>query len=128
MKQVGLEKRVDGKEFVTKLDDCRTLDEVIALLRDTMSEETIRDRLDRMSDNDLVIALKAQAARVNVGFRYKTTHEELLIMAADKYQKMTGGEEGEKTKNFKKSLKKALNPFQRTITQAQLLVQERQRA
>ncbi len=123
MKQVGLEKRVDGKEFVTKLDDCHTLGEVIALLRDTMSEETIRDRLDRMSDHDLVIALRAQTARVNIDHHYKTTHEDMLILAADKYQKMTEGEKGEKTKNFKTSLRKALNPFQRAV--AMQLVQER---
>lgn len=84
------EKKVDGKAFVADLEACRTSKDVFDLLAKTMDKETLADRTKKASDNDLIIALHAQRAGVNTQLGCRTSHEDCVVMAADKYHTVTG--------------------------------------
>lgn len=102
-------KGIDGKAFIEKLDACITeKDEkgIFNLLHETMSDDILKDRVKHMSDNDLVIALKSQAARFNTLGGCRTSHEDCVIMAAGAFQTVHEGNKNEKVKCFKISLAK----------------------
>lgn len=83
-------KGVNGKAFVSALDECQTAEDVFVLLNKAMDRETLKDRAGHVNDNDLINALHAQKARCNIELGYRTSHEDCVTMAAQRYQQMTG--------------------------------------
>lgn len=86
----GKEKKIDGKAFVADLDACYTSKDIFDLLSKTMDKETLTDRTKKASDNDLIIALHAQKAGVNTQLGCRTSHEDCVLMAAERYHTVTG--------------------------------------
>ena len=53
-----------------------------------MDKDTLKNRLQNVRDNDLVVALNAQVAKFNAGQGLRTSHQDCVNMAADKYQQI----------------------------------------
>lgn len=122
-------KEIKGKEFVAALDECHTTKDVFELLDKTMDKDTLKNRLQNVRDHDLVVTLNAQVARFNVGQGLRTSHQDCVNMAADKYlqinknrhipyfkaqlnQYITNKERGiEKAKEQDKEAKELINPI-----------------
>ncbi len=77
--------KINGEEFVVALDKCRSTKDIFELLDKTMDRDTIKDRLKNVRDYDLVVNLNAQVARFNVKANKRTSHQDCVNMAADKY-------------------------------------------
>ncbi|MBO5038549.1 MAG: hypothetical protein J6C85_03725 [Alphaproteobacteria bacterium] len=82
-------KGVNGKAFVSALDECQTAEEVFNLLGKTMDKATLKDRVGHVSDNDLINVLHAQKARCNIDLGCRTSHEDCANLAAHRYQQIT---------------------------------------
>ena len=99
-------KGIDGKSFLTRLEQCHTSKDIFELLHNTMDNNTLKERLENLSDNDLVVALNKQRAIVNIQHnpQYYTTHQDAVILAAAKYMEITKGN----VKDFKIEAKKEI--------------------
>lgn len=84
-----VKKELNGKEFVVKLEGCQTPRAIFGLLSETMDKEILKNRLQNVRDNDLVVALNAQVARFNASQGLRTSHQDCVNMAADKYQQIS---------------------------------------
>lgn len=82
-------KTLNGKEFVASLEECRSSKDIFALLDKTMEVDVLKERLANIRDNDLVIALNAQVAKFNAGQGLRTSHQDCVNMAADRFQQVT---------------------------------------
>ena len=98
-----VKKELNGKEFVAKLEGCQTPRAIFGLLSETMDKEVLKNRLQNVRDNDLVVALTAQVARFNAGQGLRTSHQDCVNMAADKYQQIS--------KKGVKSFKEEMNKY-----------------
>ena len=107
-KQPEVKDVINGKAFVAELDKCKTSEEIYKLLTGMMDSKKLADRVGLLEknchDQDLIVALESNRARMNAEFGFRTSHEALVIMAADKYIKITEGKTGHKVKDFKKGL------------------------
>ena len=83
-----VKKELNGKEFVATLEGCRSSKDIFELLDKTMDKDTLKNRLQNVRDNDLVVALNAQVAKFNAGQGLRTSHQDCDNMAADKYQQI----------------------------------------
>ena len=84
-----VKKELNGKDFVAKLEGCKTPKAIFGLLSETMDKEVLKNRLQNVRDNDLVVALNAQVARSNASQGLRTSHQDCVNMAADKYQQIS---------------------------------------
>lgn len=84
-----VKKELNGKDFVAKLEGCKTPKAIFGLLSETMDKEVLKNRLQNVRDNDLVVALNAQVARFNASQGLRTSHQDCVNMAADKYQQIS---------------------------------------
>lgn len=84
-----VKKELNGKDFVAKLEGCNTPKAIFGLLSETMDKEVLKNRLQNVRDNDLVVALNAQVARFNASQGLRTSHQDCVNMAADKYQQIS---------------------------------------
>ncbi len=84
-----VKKNVNGKEYVVSLESCQSPKEIFELLDKTMDKETLKNRLQNVRDNDLVVTLNAQVAKFNAGQGLRTSHQDCVNMAADQYQQLT---------------------------------------
>lgn len=84
-----VKKELNGKDFVAKLEGCKTPKAIFCLLSETMDKEVLKNRLQNVRDNDLVVALNAQVARFNASQGLRTSHQDCVNMAADKYQQIS---------------------------------------
>lgn len=82
-------KNINGKGFIAALDMCSSDKEIFELLNKYMDNGTLRERLKNVRDNDLVNTFYAQAARVNADHGLRTSHQDCVTMAADKYRQIT---------------------------------------
>ena len=109
-------KGVNGKAYVVALDECQTAEDVFVLLHKTMDREVLKDRTSHVNDNDLITTLHAQRARCNINLGYRTSHEDCVNMAAQRYQQITGKggkffkAELNKYMTKEKTVDKSLNP------------------
>ena len=69
-----VKKELNGKEFVASLEGCRSSQDIFELLDKTMDKDTLKNRLQNVRDNDLVVALNAQVAKFNAGQGLRTSH------------------------------------------------------
>lgn len=84
-----VKKELNGKEFIAKLEGCQTPKAIFGLLSETMDKDVLKNRLLNVRDNDLVVALNAQVARFNASQGLRTSHQDCVNMAADKYQQVS---------------------------------------
>ena len=84
-----IKKELNGKEFIAKLEGCQTPKAIFGLLSETMDKEVLKNRLQNVRDNDLVVALNAQVARFNASQGLRTSHQDCVNIAADKYQQIS---------------------------------------
>ena len=68
-----VKKELNGKDFVAKLEGCKTPKAIFGLLSETMDKEVLKNRLQNVRDNDLVVALNAQVARFNASQGLRTS-------------------------------------------------------
>lgn len=101
-------KGVNGKAFVSALDECKTAEDVFILLNKAMDKETLKDRVSHVNDNELINALHAQKARCNIELGYRTSHEDCANLAVQRYQKITN----KGVKAFKAELNKYMTKEQ----------------
>lgn len=99
-------KGIDGKSLLTSLEQCHTSREIFEVLHNTMDNDTLKERLGNLSDNDLVVALNKQRTIVNIrnNPQYYTTHQDAVTLAAAKYIEVTKGS----VKDFKTEAKKEI--------------------
>ncbi len=101
---------VSSKDFIDALDKCQTPEEIYSLLADNMDSKTLADRVSLLQknchNNDLIVALESNKARCNSNLGFRTSHEAKVIMAADRFQKITQGKAGHKVEEFEKGLAK----------------------
>lgn len=83
-------KGIDGKAFVKALDACKDKSEVFELLSKNMDNETLRDRIKYVKDNDLINNLEDKKARVNIEHGFRVSHADLAVLAAKRYTALTG--------------------------------------
>ena len=84
-----VKKELNGKEFIAKLEGCQNPKAIFGLLTETMDKDVLKNRLLNVRDNDLVVALNAQVARFNASQGLRTSHQDCVNMAADKYQQVS---------------------------------------
>lgn len=78
--------KINGKEFALALDNCEKIQDVQNLLAKTMDDKTLLDRTNNLSDNDLVVSLKASRADFYARKGGLTRHQECVEMAAAKWR------------------------------------------
>ena len=117
---------VTGKSFIDALDKCQTPEEIYSLLVNDMDGKTLADRVSLLQKNchnhDLIVALESNKARVNSNLGFKTSHEAKVIMAADRFQKITPGNAGHKVEEFEKGLAKYIASRTQEKTDAEKMV------
>lgn len=77
-------KPINGKDFIARLDACKDTKEILALLDKVMGAEAMSDRATYLPDSDLVLNLRASAARFNAARGMRTSREDAVIMAAER--------------------------------------------
>lgn len=110
--------KINGKEFVAALDGCLVTKDIFDLLDKTMDKSTLKNRLLNVRDNDLVVALNAQVARFNAGQGLRTSHQDCVNMAADKYQQIN---KNKGVKYFKAELNKYITGKEQEKTAKELI-------
>ncbi len=88
--------KINGKEFAAKLDSCENLQDVQSVLAKTMDDKTLLDRTNNLSDNDLVVSLKASRADFYARKGGLTRHQECVEMAANKWRDLKMNQDREK--------------------------------
>lgn len=119
-----VKKELNGKKFVSDLDECRSSQEIFELLDKTMDKETLKNRLHNVKDNDLVVALNAQVAKFNAGQGLRTSHQDCVNMAADRYQQINN----KGVKFFKTEMNKLITADEKKKTSQTIPLVAMQRA
>ena len=118
-------KGIDGKLLLTSLEQCHTSRDIFEVLHNTMDNNTLKERLENLSDNDLVVALNRQRTIVNIQHnpQYYTTHQDAVTLAAAKYTETTK----RSVKDFKIEAKKDIAQKEATNIASQVYMQRIQR-
>ena len=82
-------KEIDGAAFAKELSDCKNAKEIFSLLGKTMKTDVLRNRMQNVSNMDAVVKMNAAIAKVNIQHNRRTSHQDCLEMAADKYHRIT---------------------------------------
>lgn len=89
--QENLTGKKKGKEFVEKLEGCKTARDVVNLLCKTMPLPMITDRVSHVTENPLVLNFRKTALLVNIDHGYEPRHGEQVMLAVEKGARLTEG-------------------------------------